>query len=285
MNQKKIFIIHAVFLLILSLACSSIGTLFQKEEAGTAPGALPSPTEEPLAAEEEVEEPADQDAEDEVLRRPIPLTPTPFHVLDENDIRTSLDLAAPDFVDYFNEEIHWFDWSDPEKATYAYADGVLQGTDHVPEEYYNWWSYSDRFAGNVYAEISATNGNCVDKDAVGLVIRVDQEKAAGGYALEVSCDGHWRAVRHRIGKTREIMLDWQPNDVIETGEGATNRLGIWGYQPEFEFFINGVKVGEVNDPNYSYTRGIFAVYVHALYTYDLSATFDDFAYWNIELQR
>ena len=288
MKRKSYYIALIAILVTLSLACSSLGSLFTRQE-GTAPGA-PSDTPEPVAVEEEEAEEETQpdeadSSDDEVQRRPIPPTPTPFRVLDENDIRATLDLSAPDFVDYFTEEIHWFTWDDPEKVTYEYDDGVLLGTDHEPEEYYNWWSYNDRFAGNVYAEISATNGDCVDKDAVGLVIRVDQQKAAGGYALEVSCDGNWRAVRHRIGKTREIMLDWQPSDVIETGEDAVNRLGIWGYQPDFEFFINGVKVGEVNDPNYSYTRGIFAVYVHALYTYDLTATFDDFAYWNIELER
>ncbi|MBN1267908.1 MAG: hypothetical protein JXA25_20620 [Anaerolineales bacterium] len=288
MKRKGYTYLIVLVLLVLSLACSSLGSLFQGDE-GTAPGALPSDTPEPVEPEEiEEEEQASEDAsdsDDDVQRRPIMPTPTPFHVLDEDDIRATLDLTAPDFVDYFVEEFHWFTWDDQEKATYNYIDGMLEGTDHEPEEFYNWWSYNDRFAGNVYAEISATNGDCIDKDAVGFVIRVDQGKAAGGYALEVSCDGNWRVVRHRIGKTREVMLDWQPSDLIETGEGATNRLGIWGYQPDFQFFINGVKVGEAHDPNYSYTKGIFAVYVHALYTYDLTATFDDFAYWNIELVR
>jgi len=290
MKRKGTLYLVLLVLLILSLACSSLGSLFGGEEEGTAPGALPSSTPTP----EEVEDTAEEDSapagdseseESEVERRPILPTPTPFHVLDEEDVRAELDLTSPDYFDYFTEDFHWFTWGDPEKATYRYVDDMLEGTDHEPEEYYNWWSYSDRFSGNVYAEVSATNGDCIDKDAVGFVIRVDQDKAAGGYALEVSCDGFWRVVRHRIGKTREIMLDWQESDVIETGKGATNRLGIWGYQPNFEFFINGVKVGEANDPNYSYTRGIFALYVHALYTYDLTATFDDFAYWELELER
>ena len=74
---------------------------------------------------------------------------------------------------------------------------------------------------------------------------------------------------------------WSVSPTIETGPWASNRLGLWAYMDDFVFFINGVQVGELNDPQYPYTYGTFALYVRASRTYDLTAAFDDFAFWHI----
>lgn len=275
MNSKRIFLLLPL-LLMFSLSCS-LGGLFGAEE-GTAPGA-PAPTEE-FTAEEITE--AEAEAEPtEVRRRPVPPTPTPFHLVSEEDVRQTLNLNSPDLLDYFQEDDTWFDWDDEDKAGYAFVDEHLEGVDHEPDVYYNWWSYSTHYGGNTYAEITATNGDCVNKDAVGFTIRVNSEKGAGGYGLEVSCDGNWRFIKHKVGETRVVMLDWEPSDLINAGAFESNRLGIWGYQNNFHLFINGVEVGQLVDEQYKFKHGNYAVYVHALYTYDLTATFDDFAAWEI----
>jgi hypothetical protein len=36
------------------------------------------------------------------------------------------------------------------------------------------------------------------------------------------------------------------------------------------------------DTDYRHSYGTFAAYVRASQTFDLTATFDDFAYWNID---
>ena len=77
------------------------------------------------------------------------------------------------------------------------------------------------------------------------------------------------------------MADWAAADVIKSGANATNRLGLWAYQNHFVVFLNGKQVGELYDRNNAYTFGTFAVYVRASQTYDLTAQFDDFAFWNI----
>ncbi len=268
--RKPLFVISS--LVILTLSCAFATSLIGgKSESGVAPGTAPPPTE--------TTEPEAQPTE--VRRRELPPTPTPFHVLSEDDVRSVLDLSRPDYVDYFDTPGTWFDYDTEGRAAYRFEDGHLLGVDYEPEEIYSWWSYADRQSGNVYAEISATNGDCIGRDAVGFVIRVDAEEAFGGYALEVSCDGEWRFIRHRKGGQPEVMIDWTASPEIKTGKGATNRLGIWGYQRRFVLFINGQQVGEAIDHNYSYSFGTFAVYVKALQTYDLTATFDDFAFWHI----
>lgn len=207
-------------------------------------------------------------------------TPTPF-LVGPDDPRAQLDLAHPDRNDAFDNPEAWFDYDTAGRAAYLVQDGHLIGTDYEPEEIYTWWSYTDTASGNLYAEISATNGDCIGRDSVGLAIRVDRASAAGGYSLEVSCDGAWRFRLHQIGGDQVELVDWTPSEAIVQGAGATNRLGIWAYQARFVLFINSVEVGRFWDTAYHHSYGTFAAYVRASQTFDLTATFDDFASWNI----
>jgi hypothetical protein len=137
-------------------------------------------------------------------------------------------------------------------------------------------------SGNVYAEISASNGDCAAMDAVGLTIRLDPQQTPSGYAFEVSCDGAWRLLRYRPGGGPTItQVDWTPSNVINQGPFVTNRLGIWGYYGKFFLFVNGTQVGEHFDPSPLWSYGYFAAYVRGQISYPLSATFDDFAFWHI----
>jgi hypothetical protein len=274
MSHVRATLVPFAALMLATLACTTVTRMAQPAQ-GVAPGEAPAPTTTASPVEA---------AATEVRRLAEIPTPTPFHVEGEDDVRNALDLTKPDHIDYFDNPPAWFDYDTPGRAAYRVEDGHLYGKDYEPEPTFSWWSNTDRQSGNVYAEVSATNGDCVDKDAVGLVIRVDREKGAGGYALEVACDGHFRFVNHVQGKGAYELIDWTFSDVINTGKGATNRLGIWGYQGKFEVFVNGVKVGEFLDKDYNQTYGTFALYVKAERTYDLEATFDDFAFWHIPFQ-
>ena len=214
-------------------------------------------------------------------RLELAATPTPFAV-PTDDPRAILDLAHPDHFDTFDNPEAWFDYDTAGHAAYWVADGKLFGIDYEPEEIYTWESYTDTASGNVYAEVSATNGDCIGRDSLGMVIRVDREQAAGGYSLEVSCDGAWRFRLLQIGGDQVYFVEWTESDAIRTGPGATNRLGLWGYQGRFSLYINGQQVGEYWDTAYHHTYGTFALYTRASQTYDLTGTFDDFAYWNID---
>jgi hypothetical protein len=266
MIRTRVFMLTIALLLAGSLACTTVANMFGgRSEEGTAPGAAEV---EPTAAEGQ--------------RLELPPTPTAFHVSDEDDPRALLDLAQPDHVDGFDRPEAWFDYDTAGRAAYWVEDGKLYGIDYEPDEIYTWWSNNDTASGNLYAEVSATNGDCAGRDSVGMTIRVDTEKNAGGYSLEVSCDGAYRFRLHQIGGDQAEFIDWTESDAILTGPGATNRLGIWGYQARFLLFVNGEEVAEYWDTNYRHQFGMFALYVRASQTYDLEATFDDFAYWNID---
>jgi len=199
----------------------------------------------------------------------------------EEDARAKLDLNNPDYADPFDGPNGWTQFDIEGSGAYQVENGELIGVDYLPEEKFTYWSILNRQSGNVYAEVSATNGDCILKDSVGLVIRIDEETGASGYGFEVSCDGHWRVRLHQDSKSPRVVKDWTPSAAILTGAGATNRLGIMGYRDRFYLFVNDQPVGSVTDPQYSRSFGQFALYVRASQTYDLGATFDDFSYWNI----
>lgn len=252
---------------------------------GPAPTETPEQVQGPLPTDTPPGVPADAGGPTlevtEVRRLELAPTPTAFQVTSEDDVRSILDLAHPDGVDYFDTQGTWFDFDTTGVAAYRMEEGHLLGIDYQPEELYTYWSYTDRSSGNTYAEVSITNGDCINKDSAGLVIRVDSDTASEGYALDVACDGNWRFRRHRQGQEPIELVEWEAAPGIQTGKDATNRLGIWGYAGRFVLFINGAQVGEVVDQNNSYTYGQFAVYVRASQTFDLTAAFDDFAFWHI----
>jgi hypothetical protein len=275
MKSRPIHLILLCTAMLMIMSCAMVNRAFNSDQ-----GAAPAETTVTAATEE------NQAAESTPTQGPRRLTlepsPTPL-VVSAADPRAILDLAHPDHIDSFDNPDAWFDYNDPDRAAYKVADGHLIGIDYVPEEKNTWWSYSDVSSGNLYAEVSATNGDCIGRDSMGMAVRLDSATAAGGYSLEVSCDGAYRFRRHSInGGTPVDLIDWTDSSAINTGPSATNRLGIWGYQGRFRLFINGQEVDKSWDKDYLFTFGTFALFTRASQTYDLTGTFDDFAYWNIK---
>jgi hypothetical protein len=207
-------------------------------------------------------------------------TPTSLPTL-AVDPRTRLDLNEPDIVDSFEPGSSWSANAAGDQFAYQIANGLLHGTDYEPEERFTWWAMSWRQSGNLYAKVSATNGDCMGKDSVGIAVRVDPETGKGGYSFEVSCDGFWRLRRHHLDGSPRVLVDWSEASPIHTGLGAVNELGILAYLDRFVLFVNDEQIGTVVDPQYTYSFGAFALYVRASLTYSLQATFDDFAAWHI----
>ena len=275
MEQRLFRIVVWTAAVLTVLSCTVIDRFTSR--GLTAPQAQATATEAQAAIEATELAPTEEGPR----RLELAVTPTPPRVA-EDDARAILDLAHPDHFDYFDNPDAWFDYDTPGRAAYWVADGKMFGIDYEPEEIYTWWSYTDAASGNVYAEVSATNGDCVGRDSVAMAIRVDRDAAAGGYSLEVSCNGAYRFRLHQVGADQVEFIDWTESDAIHTGPGATNRLGLWGYQGRFRLYLNGEQVAEYWDTSYHHTYGTFALYTRASQTYDLTGTFDDFAYWNIE---
>jgi serine/threonine protein kinase len=262
----------AVALPIITLAVI-LGLRSKPESAG----AVQAQTEQPVVETASVEP--------ELTREPgtFPTVigePTAFPTL-EVDPRTALDMSSPDFEDPFDGANYWGTYDEDSSAAYSVGAGSLTGVDYFPEEKYTWWTMTAQQSGNVYVEISGTNGDCFAKDSLGLAMRVDQDNGRSGYGYEVSCDGHWRFRRHHHDAGPRVLVDWVPSPLIDQGYGATNRLGVLAYQGRFVFYVNGQQVGSFTENNYQYSFGSFALFVRASVTYDLTASFDNFSYWHL----
>lgn len=285
MKTDRRFLWLLVIFLVSMLACTTVSQIFSGQERSVAPqvtidaATIQFGDDDPQAPGADEAGPAIEATE--ARRLELAPTPTELTLIDDDDPRHVLDLADPSYVDYFDNPATWWDYDTEGRASYQFVDGKLVGTDYEPEERYTWWSYHERQSGNLYAEISATNGDCIAKDSVGFVIRVDPETAAGGYGVEVACDGSWRFLKFVQGKQAQVLSDWADSELINTGLAATNRIGLWAYANEFFVFLNGQQVDRILDRAYSYSFGTFAVYVRASQTYDLTASFDDFAFWHI----
>jgi hypothetical protein len=290
-NTERILLIVISILFLIALIYIAITTLGGKQGPAAA---APTPANTAPATPEEAASEAVQDPQPTVPTRAAvaadasptprrldrPPTPTVFEVT-EDDPRTILDLSNPDRVDYFDDEQTWYLY-DSDNAMYWMEEGLLYGKDYQPEEKYVYWTFTNPQSGRVYAEVTATNGDCILKDSVGMVIRVQQDKSPTGYALEFACDGSYRLRLHRgPTKSPQELIEWTSSDAINTGSFASNRLGLWGYNGKFYLFANGRMIDEYYDADYPYTYGYFALYVRASDTFDLTATFDDFAFWHI----
>ena len=278
MFRTRVFILTIALLLAGSLACTTAAGIFGAgSESGTAPDAEEgvAPEDVPTLA------PGIEPTDAPVQRLDAPDVPTPFPITSEDDPRAILDLGDPEYFDYFGVPEKWFDYDTPGRAAYGVADGRLWGLDYTVDELYSWWSYTDKQSDLLYAEVTTTNGDCAERDAVGFVIHSSPETAAGGYALEVSCDGAWRFMKHRVGKGPQEFVGWTESDAIRTGRDAVNRLGIWDHLGQFYFFVNGVMVGESYDSPHQYPGGAYALYVKASTSSPLKAWFDDLTVWEL----
>ena len=162
-RDRKILALLALLALV-SLSCTALSRLFRAApESGTLPGA-----EAPATVAPEPILPVST----EVRRLELAPSPTPFHVTGPDDVRSILDLGRPDGTDYFDVPDNWYDYDTPGYAAYRVEDSHLFGIDYNPSDRPIYWSYTNVSSGNTYAEITATNGDCVGRDAVGLVIRV-----------------------------------------------------------------------------------------------------------------
>lgn len=215
-----------------------------------------------------------------VLEGLAPGAPT-LPAFPEEDIRSGLDLSNPDYFDPFDDPADWYLYDIEDNAAYRIEGGNLIGTDYEPEEKFTLWSWLGRQSGNVYAQVSVINGDCIGRDSVGMAVRVDEESARGGYGVEISCDGFWRLRLHHESKSPRDLVEWSRSELINTGLGATNQIGLMAFQGNFVVFVNNQPVGTVTHPDYNRSFGNFALFVRASQTYDLTATFDNFAFWHV----
>ena len=151
-----------------------------------------------------------------------------------------------------------------------------------------WRIASTEALVDAYIEANIEVDECAGSDAYGLIFRVPENvDYRQGYIFSVTCDGQY-ALRKwdglsGAGGEMEDLQKYTDSSLIKDGDYQSNRLGIMVVDDRILLYINGEKVGEVEDDSFS--KGFFGVYLDGDKTDDLTVYVDDVMFWeNPEIQ-
>jgi hypothetical protein len=158
-----------------------------------------------------------------------------------------------------------------------------------------YWTFLD--PANFYADVVIINGDkCVPNDSAGMVFR-GNSVWDWGYMFGITCGGEffvgitavpgadgivWSIENGNllIGERKYIQ-----SDLIDTGPGAINRIGVMAKDGDFDLYINGQWAHEFSywgfPPPAQWPQGNLALYLGTAQTPDAMVSFEDFNLWNL----
>jgi hypothetical protein len=184
-----------------------------------------------------------------------------------------------DYVDHMNIPGNWFASGvssvDDDHVRFEIADGKMTMTAFTPDLYEGWrlsWPDVEDF----YLESLFEVGECSGRDRYGLFLRgTNITENPNGYLFGVTCDGQY-SLRSFDGEFT-ILIDWTSSDHIFSGSNQTNQLGFWAKGDQLRLYVNGERLGEIQDDTFD--AGPFGLFVGSAETEDLSVVALDIAYW------
>lgn len=111
------------------------------------------------------------------------------------------------------------------------------------------WRLTDRGLYNFYLEGTFITGVCTGNDQYGLVFRAPDYSTGEGYYFGVTCDGNYSLLLSD-GDRYRTLIELTPSDKIKQGSNQTNQLGVLAEGPSIVIFLNGEKIGNVNDSTF-----------------------------------
>jgi hypothetical protein len=187
-------------------------------------------------------------------------------------------LGEPDFHDVFANGNNWAIYED-EHVGFEVVDNNLEMT-AFNNDRWEGWMLSWPSIENFYLEMSATFGDCDGDDRFGLMFRSTGESFSwGGYLFGITCGGRYSLRSWDTSAYRNIV-SWQTSDAINTGEGATNRLGVWVEGDTITLYINGNRLSQAQDSEHE--SGKFGVFIGSAETLDFEVAVDEVSYWLLD---
>lgn len=158
-----------------------------------------------------------------------------------------------------------------------------------------YWTFLD--ASNFYADVVIINGDkCVSGDTAGMVFRGDSSWDYG-YMFGISCGGQYFTGITAVPGTDGIVWSVQGSsilfaarklynsDLIDTGPGAMNRIGVWAEGGDIDLYINGKWVTEFTYWGFpagaQWNRGNLALYLGTAQRTNAKVSFEDFSIWYV----
>ncbi|MGB2965514.1 MAG: hypothetical protein WBB69_16185 [Anaerolineales bacterium] len=203
------------------------------------------------------------------------LTPTPTETPETVPGDPVTSLGPPSFKDTFENDSNFYTYDEASSSFEVDEDQFILIAKKANS--YETWSVSWRDLTNFYLEITGTFGEqCGGKDRYGLIFRAPDSEQ--GYLLSITCDGSFRlSAYEKKDKEYTTIQKWTASEYINTGPGATNRLGIKAKGSKLTGFINGHQVFEKSSSMFS--KGRFGVLVAAAETPGFTAYLTQAVYW------
>ncbi|MFZ3069721.1 MAG: family 16 glycoside hydrolase [Anaerolineaceae bacterium] len=166
----------------------------------------------------------------------------------------------------WNYEDDWFSLNVSDGQLHIYSKGT---------PYWNSWYTIGPAIQNFYLETTLTMPNCSGKDRVGLAFRLTNDNQY--YFMGLTCDGTWGFNRFTSSNESQTILNYQKADQLKATNEA-NRVGVLANGDKFEFYINGVKVGETTDSTYP-AAGTYGFVSMSAGTLNFKTNVDKLTYW------
>lgn len=200
---------------------------------------LTSPTEAP----HELEHTPTETATDTPVPTDTPApteTPTPTATTDQTD--PAVQLGTPTWVaDFDAGNDKWED--DFEQSKFSIANGYYNIVSKQTP-YWNSWYFLTPKIKNFYAEMTFDMPTCSGKDRIGLAFRSPDYQEF--YFIGITCDGNWGFDRYSKAEGIINIVSYAATSALKPAD-QVNRAGVWAKDGTFEFYINGVKVGQASD--------------------------------------
>lgn len=206
----------------------------------------------------------------------------------------ALRYGVPQDSDGFDDEQGVFLPSDDGASRAIRTDGRFRLEFDSRGRWTWYWSLLD--AGDFYAEVIVTQGeDCVEGDSAGMLFRGSAIRDEA-YIFGIGCSGQYFigitsspgtegaicALRNQ-GEVDCGFRHWQSSDVVASGPGSENRIGVYAEGHHLDYYINGIWVTSRDlaplYPDWRFLRGNIALYLASGQVSGAAAEFDDFNLW------
>jgi len=197
------------------------------------------------------------------------LTPTP----DSSD--PAVRLGSPDGIDDFNSVTGKWDYEDDWSSfriNNGYLNIVSKGT-----PYWNSWYVTAPKLTDFYLEMIFDMPSCSGKDRIGLAFRAPDVNQF--YFMGITCDGSWGFDRYTTNNDIVNILPYSASAQLKPS-GQVNRVGVWAEGNSFEFYINGIKVGQASDSTHP-GAGSIGFISRTVGSSAFTTRVDKLQYWNL----
>lgn len=204
--------------------------------------------------------------------------PSPTATVSASDPREF--LGEPDFTDTLDSGKSFGLEGQPYDDDYTIIrveNGALVLTSRYATGFHGWRTGGTKLK-DAYIEAPMRVADCSGGDTYGLVLR--SPDFVKGYWFSLTCGGDW-AFGYWNGEEYVNLKDGSnPNGAILTGSNQTNRVGVMASGSDFQLYINGVKIADVQDETFA-EAGSFGALISAFSTPNFTLTISEFTYWTL----